>query len=164
MAQTPPPWTWTLWDGFGGDTQSERQCSVSSQSHPEHCPPLQQSWGSLLATFGSSAMRHPTISAALERCLAGRRRHEAGGRGQEGPPCKTKVGLGHPRAPPHPSLGPVATGRYWTCRQLGGMRGSGRLPGLPPLPSGSCRPLPCPRWDAGRLPSSPSSSPGLTSP
>lgn len=51
---------------------------------------------------------------------AGRQGHEAGGRGRERPPCKTKAGLGAPQGTPDPSLGPVTTGRYWTCRQPGG--------------------------------------------
>lgn len=138
----------------GWGTRSEGRCSISSQCHPEDCPP-QQNWGFLGASFGSSAPGHPTVSATMGGCSAGRQRL-----GEEGPPCKTKAGLGAPQSTSHPSLRPVATERYWTCRQPGGAR----LRSAPRSPAAALQVLPVapvsPRWDAASLPRQPQPLPG----
>lgn len=108
-------------DGWVGNAE---QCFISSQCHPEHCPPL-KSCRFLGVIFGVSAMWHPTVLGGSQQRQLGRgmgaRVMPGGGKGL---PTKPKRAEGTPGRPP-PHLGPVAIGRYWTCRQAG-LHGSAR--------------------------------------
>lgn len=117
-----------------GDTeQMQMFClfPVSSQAVSPH-----QSQVSL------GAMGRPTVSAALEERSVGGQGHEAGGRGTS---LQGQSGARDTPGHPPPRFRTCRNGILLDLQAARRMRGSGRLWGLLPLPSGSRRPLPCPR-------------------
>lgn len=122
-------------DGWGA--QSRCKCSVSSQCHPKHCPPTEAEcpwvqWG---------------VPLSLPRCRDAYWVDKGTRLGAKGRGTSLQGQSGTRDTPGHPPP------RFRTCRNgvlldlqaARGMRSSGRLGGLLPLPSGSHRPLPCPR-------------------
>lgn len=85
-----------------GWVRNAEQCFISSQCHPEHCPPL-KSCRFLGVIFGVSAMWHPTVLGESQQRQQGRgmgaRVMTGGGKGL---PTKPKRAEGTPGHPPTP--------------------------------------------------------------
>lgn len=67
-----------------------------------------------------------------------------GAEGQRGIPASLKAGLGAPQGTPPSQFRACHNRALPDLQAAGGMHSSGQLPSLPPLPSGSRRPLPFP--------------------